>query len=363
MFTSSHTKALILVSTITAAVLAYTLLPSTIHLKAPTETFTVDNLIANTSIKDNGLTASTIVTNDGSKVLTSYAGSGCGSGSAIQTLSTNGGAACVAVGSGTVTTTGSANFLQVINSGTNLANWGGSGCGSGSALQALSGSGVPTCIATSSTSSSGLFNGTMTSIPTQSGLGFSNWNTTSGGSFSNIDQGILFNFPTGSTAAESAITAAAPATPYTVTATLTYGYSGGANSGNWGIGWAAGTSGTTGSTAAQWLIYCPLCSGGFQQRIFNATSATSVVSFVNQSAAYIRQTGAGIPWFLRLQDDGTTVTYSISFDGIAYTTVYSVAKASGFLGAGGYSRIGFMINDMSAGPSYVALLSWKITSP
>ncbi len=275
-----------------------------------TGTFTTDNLIAQTSIKLNSASASKILATDGSKNFTTIADVTCGAGSAVTAVT-----------------------------------------GTGTTCGAVSGGG-------------GLFNGTMTStIPTQAGLGFSNWNTASGGSFTNVDQGILFNWPTGATAAESAITAAAPATPYTVTATLTYGYTGGANSGNWGIGWTAGTSGTTGTTTAQWLIYCPACASGFQQRIFNATSATSVASFINQSAAIIRASGAGVPWFLRLQDDGTTVTYSISFDGISYTTVYSVAKASGFLGAGGYSRIGFMVNDMGAGPSYVALLSWKITSP
>lgn len=307
---STHSKTFLIIAALAAA-LVYALLPSSRN-RASTETFTVDNLVAQTSVQLNSANASKILATDGSKKFTTLPDVSCAGGSAIT---------------------------------------------------AVTGTGF-TCAAVSGGGGGGLFNGTMSStIPTQSGLGFSNWHTDAGGSFSDVDQGILFNFPTGSTSSFSAITAAAPATPYTVTATLTYGYSGAGNSGNWGIGWTAGTSGTSGTTTGQWLIYCPACSGGFQQRIFNITSATSVASFVNQSASIIRVSGAGVPWFLRLKDDGTTVTYSISFDGISYTTVYSVAKASGFLGAGGYSRIGFGVNDMSAGPSYVALLSWKITSP
>lgn len=212
----------------------------------------------------------------------------------------------------------------------------------------------------------GLYNGTMTgTIPTQAGTGLTNnWNTTAGSTFTDGDQGIYWNWPSGSTTSESAVTMPAPATPYTVTATMEYVYPGGAaNAGNWGIGWTAGTSGTTGNTNAQWFIYCPQCASGFQQRIFNASSATSVVSLVNQSAAFIRTSGQGLPWFMRIKDDGTTVTYSISFDGLTYTTVYSVAKASGFLGATGYSNVGFVVNDTATAGTLIAIVGWKVTSP
>lgn len=44
--------------------------------------------------------------------------------------------------------------------------------------------------------------------------------------------------------------------------------------------------------------------------------------------------------WMQIRDDGTTVYYKVSYDGVNFFTVYSVAKASGFLGASGYKNPG-----------------------
>lgn len=303
---------LVVVASVIAAALAYEL-PGGVGAQTA-GTFTADNIIANTSIQDKGLTATKIVATDGSKNLASLSDVTCS--------------------------------------------------GSGSAITAITGTGFTCGAVASATTSGGLYNGTMTTIPTQTGLGFSNWNVPAGAAFVDTDQGVELTWATGASPSMMGITAVAPATPYTVTATLAYSYTCGANTGNQGcVGWAQGTSGTTGSTKAEVLCYVPCGAGGFQQRILDATSSTGGSFLVSQSAAYIRSSGGGLPWFVRLKDDGTTVTFSISFDGIGFTTVYSVAKASGFLGAGGYSRLFFGTWDFANGPAYDALLGWKITSP
>ena len=49
----------------------------------------------------------------------------------------------------------------------------------------------------------------------------------------------------------------------------------------------------------------------------------------------------GNPIWFGLRDDGTYVYFEISVDGVNYTTIYKVAKSSGFLGASGYTHTFF----------------------
>lgn len=217
-------------------------------------------------------------------------------------------------------------------------------------------------------SGGGLFAGAMSStVPTIAGLGFSTWSMSTSATAANTDQGILISWTGAVFDKASILSMPAPTPPYTVTATLVYSYAT-ANSGNMGIGWTAGASGSGGTTTGQMICYVPTGAGGFQQRIANITNPTSVAFIVNQSAQLIRASGGsnsasvGLPHFLRLIDDGTNVTYQISFDAIVYTTVYTVAKASGFLGSSGYTRLCFgNLDAQSAG--YLALLNWRVTSP
>jgi hypothetical protein len=52
--------------------------------------------------------------------------------------------------------------------------------------------------------------------------------------------------------------------------------------------------------------------------------------------------------FERLADDGTNVTMSYSSNGQVFTTLYTVAKASGYLGSAGYNELVLMIDQNHA---------------
>jgi hypothetical protein len=68
--------------------------------------------------------------------------------------------------------------------------------------------------------------------------------------------------------------------------------------------------------------------------------------------------------WLRIRDDGTNVyfDYSMSGDDNDFITLYSVAKASGWLGSSGYSNIIFFTNRNGTSintPTIGTLLSWS----
>lgn len=61
--------------------------------------------------------------------------------------------------------------------------------------------------------------------------------------------------------------------------------------------------------------------------------------------------------WVEVSDDGTNVHFAVSMDGFNFTEVYSVAKASGFLGAAGYSNIFFGVNPFNTAAT-ATLLSY-----
>lgn len=130
----------------------------------------------------------------------------------------------------------------------------------------------------------------------------------------------------------------APATPYTVIAKVAL-QSFTANANSVGIGWTDGTKLHT-------LILYPVgasnsvCGLACQKW----TNATTFSANDASGAQFLPPT----VW-LGLKDDGTNAIFSYSVDGTNFVQVFSVAKASGFLGASGYSHVGFMINSAGTG--------------
>jgi hypothetical protein len=61
----------------------------------------------------------------------------------------------------------------------------------------------------------------------------------------------------------------------------------------------------------------------------------------------------------RITDNGTTVTFQVSTDGRRWQTVYSVAKASGYLGASGYTKISVGCHG-GASLQSMLIAGWKI---
>lgn len=66
--------------------------------------------------------------------------------------------------------------------------------------------------------------------------------------------------------------------------------------------------------------------------------------------------------WLRYSDDGTNITMSASADGILWSTVYTVAKSSSWLGASGYGYFGLII-DPTGSPVGMSVLSYVMSAP
>lgn len=151
--------------------------------------------------------------------------------------------------------------------------------------------------------------------------------------------------------------APAPSTPYSITALLV---------GFWpriqylktGIGWFDGTkiqeisivgADTTLTPSTQVPLHLTVTNWSN----FSNFSSNSVVLYL-YDYPYV---------FFKLTDDGTNVSFGFSLDGANFYTAYSIAKASGFLGASGYTNVffGCNANDEGTGAQYFinTLMSWE----
>jgi len=151
-----------------------------------------------------------------------------------------------------------------------------------------------------------------------------------------------------------ALTRAVPATPYRVAvamAPLTPKF--GANSFSLqGVGWTDGT---------KFQVIGFFNNAGNSNRVVvaNYSSVTALASEPVPSA----DTGIIVPvnhiW-IGLYDDGTNVSFQLSTDSVYWKNVYTVAKASGYLGTSGYTDLMFFIDGVgSAGPTVQStLLCW-----
>ena len=54
----------------------------------------------------------------------------------------------------------------------------------------------------------------------------------------------------------------------------------------------------------------------------------------------------GLTWF-QYQDDGTNITFSYSLDGVYWVQIYTVSKASSYLGSSDFAYIGFGLEAYS----------------
>src|SRR5262249_33685394 len=143
-----------------------------------------------------------------------------------------------------------------------------------------------------------------------------------------------------------------PSTPYTITALLgtTRNSTGGSNPPVAGIGWYDGTAKLHG------IVYENNVSTGLitVRRYTNVTPLSSA-DFGSLNNLFSH------PIWLQIKGDGTNVWFGFSQDGVNFLVAVSVAKASGFLGATGYSNVIFYVNPGVPANSLAALLSWTKT--
>jgi len=155
------------------------------------------------------------------------------------------------------------------------------------------------------------------------------------------------------------ISLASPATPYTIDANLSANALI-AQTGNFvefGLGWTDGTKIET--------ITCAIEATSTTLATSNQTSVYTWSNFTT-SAGAIAGTSFNFvsdpsDLWLRIADNGSTVSFGISSDGVIYLTSYSIAKSSGYLGSSGYSNV-MVINNggLLGNPGYanVTVRSW-----
>ena len=193
-------------------------------------------------------------------------------------------------------------------------------------------------ISTGSATMPGLWSQIMSATPTAALTLLSNLLGTSAAT-ADTAVGQVISGPT----AVAAYTTAVPATPYKITALLI-------TSNHYcvtGLGWTDGTK-------LQFIYVAP----GYLQ--------PTVINFSNVS------TYAGTPWagptndgnfptqWLQIEDDGTTVYFRYSNDGVTWNTAYSITKASGYLGPTGYSHI-MATPSGNTNPGAITIASWALS--
>lgn len=212
--------------------------------------------------------------------------------------------------------------------------------------------GLVTSASNGSASGGGLFSQVLSSTPTSAGTGLTTWVNQSTTTVADTATGVLLTgVATGSsnTTRISARSLASPSTPYTYTALLAIAPS------NvifpWcGIGWYDGT---------KFHVFSYFWNGSAMALRVDRWSNTTTFSATDGSSTIPPATG--FVW-LRIEDDGTNVTFSWSIDGANYITMFTVAKSTGYLGSTGYSNVVWYINPQTASTNVLAtLMSWAKT--
>jgi hypothetical protein len=197
-------------------------------------------------------------------------------------------------------------------------------------------------------STQGLYGQVRGVTPTRSNTGLSTDVNASGATITDGETGIIIRGGT-QTDRISGISKAAPSAPYSIDVLIEHFHVLGGGFGAH-FGWYDGTklhvfglfTNTAGYPTLYVLRYATTANGG--------------------GAAAIDFTGVGInthPGALRIRDDGTNVHFAVNPGG-SYSQaedVYTIAKASGYLGGSGYSNIFFGINRNN-GLTLAALMSY-----
>jgi hypothetical protein len=210
--------------------------------------------------------------------------------------------------------------------------------------------------AAGSGSATGLFNGTLSAIPTQSGTGFTSWlHQPASATVANGNNGVVVYCPSQSgTYNQALIDQAVPSTPYSFKALVANVNAGmiANESANYPfgialLGWSDGTKIT-----AFGLYYDPNTGDptGLRLGVFHMSALTGASSSVVWGTI---QCPANPVW-LKLFDDGTDLYFGLSFDGDSYLTLYSEARTS-YLSA--VSDVVFGCSALDAN-TYSTLMSW-----
>lgn len=192
----------------------------------------------------------------------------------------------------------------------------------------------------------GLFSQVRSITPTSTTTGLTTWQNQGTASVTDGSTGVVLTVPAGAGDNLRIRKKTAPSTPYTITALIALE----ATNQNFqlaGIGWTDGTK----------LHTIHITQAG----VIEVARWSTVTAFSAQDAANTPAVPQN-PYWLQISDDGTNVIFRCSKDGVTFRDVFSVAKASGYLGSSGYTSVLFFANRQnSVGTStcYATLMSYK----
>lgn len=198
----------------------------------------------------------------------------------------------------------------------------------------------------------GLFSGVLSTLPTSSGTGLSNWFNQGSATVADSSAGLSITLPAGSGQNVVGRYKTAPSTPYTITALVAVTSLGGDGTNNIGVGVGWKDSGTNTHTVQIVLVGNGLPVMQVQKRASGTASATTDFS---------SQRLWTHPCWLQISDDGTNAVFRYSADGANFVQLFSVAKASGFLGSSGYANVGFFVGgeaNNDGANKIGSLMSW-----
>lgn len=214
----------------------------------------------------------------------------------------------------------------------------------GNHLNYVAGTGI-TCGTSSSASGGGLYNQVLSATPTSANTGFTTWLNQGAASVADVATGVTITAPSNASVSFKGRTKAPPATPYvakfliSLTALPT-------NYVGVGVGWYDGTN-------KLHLILLEQ-NTGWAVRVEKWTSPTGTTT---TDAILTANNFTNLIWF-QVADDGTNATFSLSYDGVNYVPVYTVAKSAGYLGASGYTNLVWGVSGLNS-LTYGTLLSYS----
>lgn len=196
-------------------------------------------------------------------------------------------------------------------------------------------------------SAGGLFSPIISSVPTIAGLSMPTAYNQSG-TFTIADTAMGVGMSDTTTGIKTeGIVGAYPATPFTATALFSTP--------------VANTIANAGIVIADTLVgkcvqNCVSVTGSssMQVDVFNF----SAPSTYNSTPYSLNLLVSPFVW-LQLSDDGTTITFNMSYDGALWTPVASYARSGSWLGSTGYNYLGIFINPQSIA-CRSTLMSWKL---
>lgn len=186
-------------------------------------------------------------------------------------------------------------------------------------------------------SGGGLFSQSLSAVPTAANTGLSTWINQGSATVSDSAAGVTINAPTSASVNVICRSKTAPATPYTIT-TLISRTASPTNNTSVGIGWYDGTN------KLQLNLY--EWNNTTKLNYIDVANLSTPTSFSSSPAT--GGFGMSQPMWLQMSDDGTNIFFRFSEDGENFLQVYTVAKASGFLGGSGYTNVAFCVNPQGS---------------